>query len=271
MSVIIKDMEMPVDCLACRISCKNEHYLEDGRPFDCPLEEAKTGDLISRADAMARIANDNVVGGMERINEYNNSTEFNDYLDGISDAITTVFCDVPSADITETDGVITIEKQSAKDVGEIKHIVIHSPNYTRYFYNESMPTSAEAVHKPDYSFEADMVKRLRQAVAVPQSEQYKKGFEDAKRAFLLEYARESENMRKRNAQLEVMFNAQKAISAEAVQVVRCKDCRWYRDTFFNSKVNPYCVKEFDEEFGALRGGITEDSFCSYGERKGGDE
>ena len=45
----------------------------------------------------------------------------------------------------ETDGVIQIEKQSAKDVGEIKHIVIHSPNYTRYFYNESMPTSAEAV------------------------------------------------------------------------------------------------------------------------------
>lgn len=45
----------------------------------------------------------------------------------------------------ETDGVIQIEKQSAKDVGEIKHIVIHSPNYTRYFYNESMPISAEAV------------------------------------------------------------------------------------------------------------------------------
>ena len=54
------------------------------------------------------------------------------------------------------------------------------------------------------------------AEAVPQSKQYKKGFEDAKRAFLIEYARESENMRKRNAQLEVMLNAQKAISAEAV-------------------------------------------------------
>ena len=47
------------------------------------------------------------------------------------------------------------------------------------------------------------------------SDQYKKGFEDAKRAFELEYARESENMRKRNAELEVMLNAQKAISAEA--------------------------------------------------------
>ena len=55
------------------------------------------------------------------------------------------------------------------------------------------------------------------AEAVPQIDQYKKGFEDAKRAFLVEYARESENMRKRIAQLEVMLNAQKAISAEAVR------------------------------------------------------
>lgn len=55
-------------------------------------------DLIRRADAIERIANDNVVGGMERINEYNNSTEFNEYLGGISDAITTIFCDVPSVD-----------------------------------------------------------------------------------------------------------------------------------------------------------------------------
>lgn len=163
--IYIKDMDMPVDCLACRISCKHESYMVIGRPKDCPLEEAKTGDLISRADAMARIANDNVVGGMERINEYNNSKEYDEYLEGISDAITTVFCDVPSADITETDGVITIEKQSAKDVGEIKHIVIHSPNYTRYFYNESMPTSAEAVHKPDYSYEADMVRRLKETLS----------------------------------------------------------------------------------------------------------
>lgn len=48
----------------------------------------------------------------------------------------------------------------------------------------------------------------------PRGEQYKKGFEDAKRAFLIEYARESQNLRKRNAQLEVMLNAQKAISAD---------------------------------------------------------
>lgn len=53
--IYIKGMDMPVDCLACRISCKNEHYLEDGRPFDCPLEEAKTGDLISRTEAIEAV------------------------------------------------------------------------------------------------------------------------------------------------------------------------------------------------------------------------
>ena len=61
------------------------------------------------------------------------------------------------------------------------------------------------------------------AEAVPQSEQYKKGFEDAKRAFLIEYARESENMRKRNAQLEVMLNAQKAISADRQKWTPCAE------------------------------------------------
>ena len=49
----------------------------------------------------------------------------------------------------ETDGVVTIEKQNANEVGEIKHIVICSPNYTRYFYNESMPLPPEAVQGCD--------------------------------------------------------------------------------------------------------------------------
>ena len=53
--IYIKDMDMPVDCLGCRISCKHESYLVIGRPEDCPLEEAKTGDLISRADAIEAI------------------------------------------------------------------------------------------------------------------------------------------------------------------------------------------------------------------------
>lgn len=53
--IYIKDMEMPVDCLACRISCRHETYQVIGRPEGCPLEEAKTGDLISRADAIEAV------------------------------------------------------------------------------------------------------------------------------------------------------------------------------------------------------------------------
>ena len=108
MSVIIKDMEMPVDCLACRISCKNEHYLEDGRPFDCQLEEAKTGDLISRADAIEALSRSSV---------YAWSTE---------------------------------QDQTAH-------------NWAINIIN-ALP-SAEAVHKPDYSYEADMVRRLKETLS----------------------------------------------------------------------------------------------------------
>ena len=88
------------------------------------------------------------------------------------------------------------------------------------------------------------------AEAVPQSEQYKKGFEDAKRAFLVEYARESENMRKRNAQLEVMLNAQKAISAErprgewidenGTYYANCSKCGYQMDTHQERGYFRYC-------------------------------
>ena len=89
------------------------------------------------------------------------------HLDAFEVAIEALSAEAVSRDeeYEEMDGVITIEKQSVKDVGEIKHIVIRSPNYTRYFYNESMPISAEAVHKPDYSYEADMVRRLKESLS----------------------------------------------------------------------------------------------------------
>ena len=84
-------------------------------------------------------------------------------------------------------------------------------NFKRYISGGGV-TDLKANEAIDMAIEA--LKSLPSAEAVPQSEQYKKGFEDAKRAFLVEYARESENMRKRNAQLEVMLNAQKAILAD---------------------------------------------------------
>ena len=65
MSVLIKDMDMPVDCLACRISCKHESYRVTGRPDGCPATDA--GDLINRAELFNRLA---VVHAPVEANEY---------------------------------------------------------------------------------------------------------------------------------------------------------------------------------------------------------
>ena len=94
-------------------------------------------DLISRELAMERIAKDNVVGGMERINEYNNSTEFNEYLDGISDAITTIFCDVPSADAVQ--GWIPFKKRPLTDEEKQEY-----PDWT-YIFDCPLPYDEEEI------------------------------------------------------------------------------------------------------------------------------
>ena len=52
-----------------------------------------------------------------------------------------------------------------------------------------------------------------------------------------------------------------ALSAEAVQVVRCKDCKHY------------IVEGITTQYGwchEYKHSVDEDDFCSYGERKGGD-
>ena len=100
-----------------------------------PNKALKGSDLISRQDAI------------EAVTDIQDGSGQRYYL---AVSLVDKIRSLPSADAVsreeyeETDGVITIEKQSAKDVGEIKHIIIRSPNYTRYFYNESMPISAEA-------------------------------------------------------------------------------------------------------------------------------
>lgn len=71
--------------------------------------------------------------------------------------------------------------------------------------------------------EQDMRVILKSTDAVPQSEQYKKGFEDAKRAFEFEFAREAESIRKRNAELEAMLNIQKELSAEPTDLISRAD------------------------------------------------
>jgi len=77
--------------------------------------------------------------------------------------------------------------------------------------------SAEVVHKPDYSYEADMVRRLKEA-----------------------------------------------LSAEAVEVVRCKDCKYWKE--WESRTGS-CHRS---ENGYNWFGVGATDYCSFGERKGGD-
>lgn len=87
-----------------------------------------------------------------------------------------------------------------------------------------------------YPSKAELNELCDMAIEALSSEQYKKGFEDAKRAFLIEYARESENMRKRNAQLEVMLNAQKAISSADRPTVDCTEfMEWLKAEVLNEE------------------------------------
>ena len=49
-------------------------------------------------------------------------------------------------------------------------------------------------------------------------------------------------------------------TVDAVEVVRCRDCKWLYD-----EMDDYCCRSHR---GLVR--ICENSFCSYGERKDGD-
>ena len=53
----------------------------------------------------------------------------------------------------------------------------------------------------------------------------------------------------------------KAPTVDAVPVVRCKDCKWLYD-----EMGDYCCRSHR---GLVR--ICENSFCSHGERKEGDD
>ncbi len=79
------------------------------------------------------------------------------------------------------------------------------------------------------------------APTIEPSEQYKKGFEDAKRAFELEYAREN-------------------LLADKVEVVRCKDCIHRIDR--RSDLGHFMCEMF---YG--QGDVSDENFCQWGERK----
>lgn len=51
-------------------------------------------------------------------------------------------------------------------------------------------------------------------------------------------------------------------TADVVEVVRCKDCKWWKSIFsWNGKEHKVCVRESTEP------SRESDDYCSYGERK----
>ena len=103
------------------------------------------------------------------------------------------------------------------------------------------------------------LKALPSADAVPQSEQYKKGFEDCKRAYEIELARSADAVSRKDT---VTLNSPISIQAEMVAVVRCKDCKhaYYADNRVPHEKTWVCERFMNEE-------ITSNDFCSWGERR----
>ena len=76
---------------------------------------------------------------------------------------------------------------------------------------------------------------------------------DAVRSYYDEFDEREESIEERIEQLP---------SADAVEVVRCKDCRWYKTNYmWNSTEIKICAKE------AYEPRRNADDFCSHGERK----
>lgn len=56
------------------------------------------------------------------------------------------------------------------------------------------------------------------------------------------------------------------------EIVRCRDCVYYNDGIENGRryAEPHCLAIGELAYGALFG-ITEDDYCSWGERKEGSD
>ena len=107
------------------------------------------------------------------------------------------------------------------------------------------------------------ISALPSADAVPQSEQYKKGFEDCKRAYEIELARsagrELTNLKEEfeSAEYEDYEHATLVDIKEPLKVlvVRCKDCKWWNSETKGCKRNPSVEAWYETDF------------CKYGEKE----
>ena len=59
---------------------------------------------------------------------------------------------------------------------------------------------------------------------------------------------------------------EEAQSVDAVEVVRCKDCKWYKEGKYLAP-NKFCYRLKDRSGEHIGYNFSDDDFCSYGERK----
>ena len=76
---------------------------------------------------------------------------------------------------------------------------------------------------------------------------------------------EIKHLREQNNQLDELYTA---LSANTPDIVRCKDCKWWSGSANTSHNNHLCKRALDQNVEYWTRG---DDFCSYGERKGGEE
>ena len=57
--------------------------------------------------------------------------------------------------------------------------------------------------------------------------------------------------------------------AEYVPVVRCKDCKWYKEGKYLAP-NKFCYRLKDRSGEHIGYNFSDDDFCSYGERRGNE-
>ena len=68
--------------------------------------------------------------------------------------------------------------------------------------------------------------------------------------------------------LEAILRVNEAPTVDAVEVVRCKDCVYYKPGKHFKEIN-FCQRlPYYAEKGGLN--VSDDDFCSYGERRDGD-
>ena len=80
---------------------------------------------------------------------------------------------------------------------------------------------------------------------------------------LVEYVRMAEH---NQDVAEETLNQQAENVKDWIPVVRCKDCKWYKEGKYLAP-NKFCYRLKDRDGEHIGYNYTDDDFCSYGERK----